>query len=52
MEPSHVLAAMGVPRDVARGSLRLSLGWCSTDDDVDAALAAVGPAVDRLRAFA
>ena len=27
MEPSHVLAAMGVPRDVAVGSLRLSLGW-------------------------
>ena len=52
MEPSHVLAAMGVPRDLAFGSLRLSLGWASTDADVDAALAAVPPAVERLRAFA
>ena len=52
MEPSHVLAAMGIAPDLARGSLRLSLGWSSTDDDVDAALAAVPAAVDRLRAFA
>ena len=52
MEPSHVLAAMGIPRDLAFGSLRLSLGWASTDADVDAALAAVPPAVERLRAFA
>jgi cysteine desulfurase len=51
MEPSHVLAAMGVPTDLARGSLRLSLGWASTDADVDAALAAVPPAVERLRMF-
>ncbi len=48
-EPSHVLAAMGVPRDVATGSLRLSLGWSTTDADVDAALAAVPAAVERLR---
>lgn len=52
MEPSHVLAAMGIPRDLAYGSLRLSLGYASTDADVDAALAAVPPAVERLRAFA
>ncbi len=51
MEPSHVLAAMGVGRGAARGSLRLSLGHTSTDDDVDAALAAVPAAVDRLRRF-
>lgn len=50
-DPSHVLAAMGVPRDVAAGSLRLSLGWSSTDADVDAALDAVPAAVERLRAF-
>jgi cysteine desulfurase len=48
-EPSHVLTAMGVPRDRARGSLRLSLGWTSTDADVDAALAAVPAAVSQLR---
>jgi cysteine desulfurase len=51
MEPSHVLAAMGVPAELAGGSLRLSLGWASTDADVDAALAAVPPAVERLRMF-
>jgi len=50
-DPSHVLAAMGVPRAVAAGSLRLSLGWSTTDDDVDAALTAVPAAVDRLRAL-
>lgn len=51
-DPSHVLAAMRVPRDVAAGSLRLSLGWSSTDADVDAALDAVPAAVERLRSFA
>jgi cysteine desulfurase len=51
MEPSHVLAAMGVPRELAGGSLRLSLGWCSDEGDVDQALAAVPPAVERLRSF-
>ena len=48
-DPSHVLAAMGVGRELAAGSLRLSLGHNSTDDDVDAALAAVPAAVSRLR---
>jgi cysteine desulfurase len=46
---SHVLTAMGVPPSRADGSLRLSLGWCSTDADVDAALDAVPAAVARLR---
>lgn len=50
-DPSHVLAAMRIPRDVAAGSLRLSLGWSSTDADIDAALDAVPAAVERLRAF-
>ena len=50
-DPSHVLAAMGVARDVAAGSLRLSLGWPTTDADVDVALAAVPAAVQRLRAL-
>jgi cysteine desulfurase len=49
MDPSHVLAAMGVPRERAAGSLRLTLGWTSTDEDVDLALAAVPDAVDQLR---
>src|SRR5205807_1957914 len=33
LEASHVLKAMGVPEDEALASLRLSLGWTSTDDD-------------------
>lgn len=49
MEPSHVLAAMGFDRDLAFGSLRLSLGYGTTEADVDAALAAVPAAVERLR---
>jgi len=48
-QASHVLAAMGVPAEAARGALRLSLGWTTTDDDVDAALAVVPAAVARLR---
>ncbi|MCB1017154.1 MAG: cysteine desulfurase, partial [Acidimicrobiales bacterium] len=51
VEPSPVLAAMGVPRSAARGALRLSLGATTTDADVDRALAAVPAAVDRLRRF-
>jgi cysteine desulfurase len=49
LEPSHVLAAMGVPRELAKGSLRLSLGWCSTDGDVDLALDVIPGAVAQLR---
>jgi cysteine desulfurase len=49
LEPSHVLAAMGVGRDAAKGSLRLSLGHTTTEADVDRALAVVPAAVERLR---
>lgn len=51
-QASHVLAAMGVPAGEARGSLRLSLGWTTTDADVDAALDAIPAAVARLRGAA
>jgi cysteine desulfurase len=33
--PSHVLAAMGVPADLARGAIRVSLGWHSAREDID-----------------
>ena len=33
--PSHVLAAMGVKPELARGAIRLSLGWASAEADVD-----------------
>jgi cysteine desulfurase len=49
-EPSHVLAAMGVPEARALASVRFSLGASSVDADVDAALAVVPDAVARLRA--
>lgn len=51
MQTSHVLSAMGVSSEASKGSLRLSLGWSSTDADVDAALAVIPPAVERLRQF-
>ena len=48
-DPSHVLAAMGYSRELAGGSLRLSLGHVSTQADVDAALRVVPDAVASLR---
>jgi cysteine desulfurase len=48
-EPSHVLVAMGVPKRRAAGSLRLTLGWETTQADVDAAVEKVIDAVTRLR---
>jgi cysteine desulfurase len=48
-DPSHVLAAMGIGRDDALSSIRLSLGFASTDADVDVALDVVPTAVARLR---
>lgn len=51
-DPSHVLAAMGVGRELAAGSLRLSLGYGSTAADVDHALAAIPRAISQLRATA
>jgi cysteine desulfurase len=49
MDPSHVLAAMGIPRDRANGALRLSLGTATTDHDIDRALAIIPPAIAQLR---
>jgi cysteine desulfurase len=48
-QPSHVLTAMGASPAEARGTLRFSLGSPSTPDDVAAAVAAIGPAVERAR---
>jgi len=49
MEPSHVLAAMGVERSIALGALRLTLGHTTTVADVDRAVDVVGASVDQLR---
>jgi cysteine desulfurase len=45
LEPSPVLEAMGVE---ASQSLRVSVGWSTTDADIDALLAALPPILDRL----
>jgi cysteine desulfurase len=47
--PSHVLSAMGLSVDEARATLRLSLGWNSTDADVDNALRVMPGIVRRVR---
>ncbi len=49
MEPSHVLAAMGVERSLGAGALRMSLGHTTSDADVDRAIDVVADAVTRLR---
>lgn len=49
MEPSHVLAAMGLSRQLGFGSLRLSLGYTTTEADIDAVLRVLPAAVQRLR---
>ena len=48
-EPSHVLDAMGITRDDAVSSIRLSLGFASTEHDIDVALAVIVRAVEQLR---
>ncbi len=48
-QPSHVLLAMGAEESLARSSLRFSLGWNSTSDDVLAAVDALPRAVERAR---
>jgi cysteine desulfurase len=49
VEPSHVLTAIGLPKEDARACLRFSLGRGATSDDVDFALAQIPAAVERLR---
>ena len=48
-DPSHVLAAMGYSRNLAGGSLRLSLGHATTWEDVDVAMKAVPKFIANLR---
>ncbi len=49
LEPSHVLAAMGVEPELAGGAVRFSLGYETSDADVDRALSVVPGVADRLR---
>jgi cysteine desulfurase len=52
LEPSHVLTAMGVPADIARASLRVTLGHENTPEDIDQLLDTLPRAVEKLRALA
>lgn len=49
LEPSHVLLAIGLPHEIAHGSLRLTLGEVNTEEDVDYVLQVLPEIVDRLR---
>jgi cysteine desulfurase len=51
VQASHVLEAMGIDSETARGSLRLSLGWSTTEGEIDEALTVIPAAVERLRQF-
>jgi cysteine desulfurase len=48
VQPSHVLAAMGVGRELAQGAVRLSLGWSTSEADIDLALEAWRKLADAL----
>ena len=49
LKASHVLTAMGLPPEIAQGSLLFSLGLENTEDDIDYVVAELSPIVDRLR---
>ncbi|MDD4909278.1 MAG: cysteine desulfurase NifS [Candidatus Omnitrophica bacterium] len=49
LEPSHVLLAIGLPHDIAHGSLRVTLGRWSKEEEVDYLLEHLPKIVDKLR---
>jgi len=51
IEPSHVLTAMGVPRDLGIAALRFSFGRDNTAEDVDAVIGALPKIVEKVRAL-
>jgi len=52
VEPSHVLTAMGVPRELGVAALRFSFGRDNAPEDVDAVVAALPKIVEKVRALA
>lgn len=52
IEPSHVLTAMGIPRELGVAALRFSFGKDSATEDVDAVIAALPKIVEKVRALA
>lgn len=51
LEPSHVLLAIGLPHEIAHGSLRFSFGKYNTEEDVDKVIEVLPGIVERLRAM-
>lgn len=49
LDPSHVLSAIGLDHPTAHGSIRFSLGWGNTEEDIDYLLEVVPRVVDKLR---
>ena len=49
LDPSHVLLAIGLPHEVAHGSLRISFGDYNTMEDVDYILEVLPQIIERLR---
>lgn len=49
VEPSHVMRAMGLAESEARGAVRVSLGWSTSDADVDRFLVGLPAVVGRVR---
>lgn len=51
LDPSHVLLSIGLPHEVAHGSLRLTIGDGTTEEEVDYVLEQVPPIIERLRSM-
>lgn len=49
LDPSHVLLAIGLPHEIAHGSLRLTLGSATTEEDIDYTIEVLPAIVQRLR---
>ena len=49
LDPSHVLLGIGLPHEIAHGSMRASLSEFTTEEEIDSFIKAVGPIVQRLR---
>ena len=51
LDPSHVILALGLPYEVAHGSLRLTLGRSTTQEDIDYVIQILPPLVEKLRSI-
>ncbi len=51
LDPSHVLLAIGLPHEIAHGSLRLTLSEYNEEEDIDHIIQILPPIVAKLRAM-